>query len=356
MASARVPRRYYHEEWVTRQPHRSNPGGPPRGGPERPADDPRRNPRGGLCGGPGRSAKETQAPPGTTHGKTSGENAGKTKPDERKRPTVITVDKSGSERKWGPFSRPVAWRVGCFWEDMKGKVKVILEKDGTRTEVEVLKRFERGREYIWFKEKKPEQPHQKKPEQTRQQPEGGKEPVAVDAVEESATEDDNATVVPTAGLSEEDPEEREIREKMWLAEKVTSLEKENEELKVSLQVIETRLATQEDSARQVDERCVRLEAAITQIADFIQQQNASIESSRALMNGLVEEVKAHQDNFQKLGMIMQVHERHIVQSGTITQEMAQYINALVQENEQKNLRIASLTKEYQAQADVLRQH
>ena len=163
-------------------------------------------------------------------------------------------------------------------------------------------------------------------------------------------------MVPTTGLSEEDPEERETREKMWLAEKVTSLEKENEELKASLQAIETRLATQENLARQADERCVRLEAAITQIADFIQQQNASIESSRALMNGLVEEVKAHQDNFQKLGKVMQVHERHIVQSGTITQEMAQYINALVQENEQKNLRIASLTKEYQAQADVLRQH
>ena len=45
------------------------------------------------------------------------------------------------------------------------------------------------------------------------------------------------------GLSEEDPEEREPREKMWLSEKVTSLEKENGQPKKGLQEMETRFAT-----------------------------------------------------------------------------------------------------------------
>ena len=47
-----------------------------------------------------------------------------------------------------------------------------------------------------------------------------------------------------------------------------------------------------------------METAIAQIVDFVQQQNTTIESSRVLMNSLVEEVKTHQENFQKLGKIM----------------------------------------------------
>ena len=268
---------------------------------------------------------------------------------------IITVDKNGQERKWGPLSRANAWRAGCFCDDMKGEVDVFLEKDGTRKEVEVLRRFERGSERVWFKEKTP-QPTQQQPEAPRQQPEGGDETVAVDADEESATEDDHATVVPTTGLSEEDPEERETREKMWLAEKITSLEKENEQLKMALQEMNARLATQENTTSQVGERCARIETVTAQIVVFVQQQSTTIESSRVLMNNLVEEVKTHQENFQKLGKIIQVHQQHIVQSGAATQEMAQYINALIQENQQKSASIASLVNEYQAQTEVLRQH
>ena len=39
----------------------------------------------------------------------------------------------------------------------------------------------------------------------------------------------------------------------------------------------------------------------------------------------------------------------------MTQEMAQYVNALVNENEQKSFKVASLPKEYQVQSEVLRQ-
>ena len=153
MAFMRVPRRYYQDERETRRPRGSNPRGPPRGGPERPADDPRRNPQGGLCGGPGRSAKEPQTPPKTRHGKTNGGNHGKPKGNEKRRSVIITVDQNGQERSWGPLSRTNAWRAGCFWQEMEEKVDIFLVKDGTRKVVEVLKRFERGREYVWLKEK-----------------------------------------------------------------------------------------------------------------------------------------------------------------------------------------------------------
>ena len=47
-------------------------------------------------------------------------------------------------------------------------------------------------------------------------------------------------------MSEDDPEERETGQKTWLVEKVTSLEKENGELKGALREMETRLALQEN--------------------------------------------------------------------------------------------------------------
>ena len=97
-----------------------------------------------------------------------------------------------------------------------------------------------------------------------------------------------------------------------------------------------------------------METAIIQIAEVVQQQNAAIESSRALLSSLVEEVNTYRDNFQKVGMIMQVHEQYIVRSGVVTKEMAQYVNALIRENE-KSMRIESLVREYQVHSEILRQ-
>ena len=130
MAAIRAPRRYQHGGLETRRPRGSIPRGPLRGGPERPANDPQRKPRGGLCGGPGRSAKDPQTPPKTSREKTNGGNPRKEAQD--KRPTVITVGKNGQERMWGWLSRSTAWRVGSFWDGMKGNVDVFLEKDGKR--------------------------------------------------------------------------------------------------------------------------------------------------------------------------------------------------------------------------------
>ena len=85
--------------------------------------------------------------------------------------------------------------------------------------------------------------------------------------------------------------------------------------------------------------------AITQVAVFVQRQNATIEGSRTLMSSLVDEVNIHGDNFQKVGMITQVYEQYIVRSGVVTQEMDQYVNELIKDNEQKSLRIESLVRE-----------
>ena len=90
---------------------------------------------------------------------------------------------NGQERKWGPLSRTTARRVGRFWEDMKGKVDVFLEKVRKRRKVQVELRIEGGRKRAWFVEKTPEQP-QRRPE------EKDDETVTEEASEDSVTVED----------------------------------------------------------------------------------------------------------------------------------------------------------------------
>ena len=150
VAAMKVPPGFYHGKWETRQPHGSNPRGPLRGGPARSVNDPRRNPRGGQCGGPERSAKEPQTPSQTSQAKTNGER--KKGQAKKGRPTVVTIDENGCERKWGPLSQTSAWRAGSYWEDMDGDARVFLEKDGERKEMEVEIILKRGRPKFTFKE------------------------------------------------------------------------------------------------------------------------------------------------------------------------------------------------------------
>ena len=158
------------------------------------------------------------------------------------------MDKNGQKKRWGPLSRATAWRVGCYWDDLKGKVDVFLEKKGERKKVQIELRVQGRRRWFWFVEETPKQPRQK-PQENEDKP------VIVEEDEESATEDDPASEEQATGMSEVDAEERETERKMWLSEKVTSLEKENEQLKMALQEMNARLATQETTTRQMDERC-----------------------------------------------------------------------------------------------------
>ena len=86
--------------------------------------------------------------------------------------------------------------------------------------------------------------------------------------------DDHVTENPTAGMSEDDPEERETGQKMWLIEKVTSLEKENEELKRTIDEMATRIEGQETSKDELAERLAAMETAISKIAEHVQAQSA----------------------------------------------------------------------------------
>ena len=80
------------------------------------------------------------------------------------------------------------------------------------------------------------------------------------------------------------------------------------------------------------------------------------ESTRTSVVGVVEETKKHQEHFQEVVRVLQNHEQHILTNGVASQEMAQYVNALALDNENKKQWITSLMKESQAQAEVLRQH
>ena len=108
------------------------------------------------------------------------------------RPTVVTLDENGCERKWGPLSQTSAWRAGSYWEDMDGDARIFLEKDGVRKEMGVEMTLKRGNPKFTFKEKKSEKPQQP-PEEN---------------------DDDHITEEVVKGMSEDDPEEMETGQKM----------------------------------------------------------------------------------------------------------------------------------------------
>ena len=159
VAAIRVPR-WNQAEWGTRRPRGFEPRGPLLGGPERPADDPQRKPRGGLCGGPGRSANDTQTPHKTTSQRSTGTRMRKGANDKTH---CCHRGQRRASPNMGPLSRRSAWRAGRFWDDLDGKVKVFLVKDGRREEVGVELRIQGARQSFWFVEMKP---------QPSQQPEG----------------------------------------------------------------------------------------------------------------------------------------------------------------------------------------
>ena len=245
------------------------------------------------------------------------------------------------EKRWGPLSRITAWRAGSLWEEMTGSVKVFLEKDGQRIEVDVEKWAGKAGPRFWFKEKKPQQPPQQ---------EGGKDRSTPEQEVESETEEvDN-------GVEEVTPDQLQTERMMWLNEKATTLENENRELKRTLQEMEAKIALQENTLNGVVERCRMVETAITQIVEYTQRQDVFNESTKTSFNGLVDEVKKHQNGFREVVSILQVHAQHITMSETVSQQMAQFVDALIKDNERKNLWIGNLARETEAQNEVLQQH
>ena len=176
-----------------------------------------------------------------------------------------------------------------------------------------------------------------------------------DVVKKSTTEDDPVTEDLALGMSEDGSEERETAYKMWLSEKITSRETENVESKKALLVMEARIAFKENARRQASERRFVTEAAIRQIAEMHNTKTASSRNQEPWSKALLMKI-INRNNFQNVGIIMQIHEQYIVRSGVITQEMMQYINPPVQDNQNKNLRIGSLTKEMLVHTEIFGQH
>ena len=104
------------------------------------------------------------------------------------------------------------------------------------------------------------------------------------------------------------------------------------------------------------DRCGAAEATLARICESVQHMNTFRENATTVVNGLVGEVQKHRGFFLEVGRILQAHEEYIAKTGAASQEMAQYITALIQENQKKDLCIGSLMRETQEQTQVLRQH
>ena len=157
-------------------------------------------------------------------------------------------------------------------------------------------------------------------------------------------------------MSEADQDEVETGKKMWLSQKVTTLEKENEDLKRALQEMEAKIELQGRMITEMAQQHGAMETTIAKIAEHVQRQMSFNEGVRASFTSVSEEVKQHQNNFREVVRILQTHEEYMAKTGAASQEMAQRINALIQENENKTVRISSLMRDSQEKTQVLRQH
>ena len=146
-------------------------------------------------------------------------------------------------------------------------------------------------------------------------------------------------------MSEVDPGEEETGKKMWLSAKITSLENGNGELRKALQEMEAKIELQGRTIAEMAQRQGAIETTIAQIVEHVQRQDSFDEGVRASFTCLAENVKQHQNNFRDEVRILQTHEEHMAKTGAASQEMAQYINALIEENANKTVWISSLMRE-----------
>ena len=97
------------------------------------------------------------------------------------------------------------------------------------------------------------------------------------------------------------------------ADRVTSLEKENRELKNVIVEMTAKIGHQEAITSEIAERHASIETAITKIAEHVQGQASFNESAKRSINCLENQVETHQNNFKEVVKILRVHEQHIEQ-------------------------------------------
>ena len=118
----------------------------------------------------------------------------------------------------------------------------------------------------------------------------------------------------------------------------------------------TKIALHENTIVSVVDRFGEMEKAIAEIAGHVERQAHFNQSVSTTVSSLVEEVKMHHGNFQEVAWVLRSHDQFIAKNDAASEQMTQYINELIKDNENKSLWIGTLMREAQAQAQVLQQH
>ena len=103
-----------------------------------------------------------------------------------------------------------------------------------------------------------------------------------------------------------------------LTERVTSLEKENGELKKAVQELEAKMALQAQAIMATCERFSTIETGMMEIVQHVRQHEAFNRSVRTSIDRLKNQVQTHQDNFQQVVRIFKNHEERIAQTGVMS--------------------------------------
>ena len=88
-----------------------------------------------------------------------------------------------------------------------------------------------------------------------------------------------------------------------------------------------------------------LQNAITEIVERVKKRIVFDESTETSIAGLVQQDQKHRECFMEVVRVLQSHEKHILQNGAASQEMAQYVNVLLQDTRSQTMWIASLINE-----------
>ena len=97
---------------------------------------------------------------------------------------------------------------------------------------------------------------------------------------EEGRDDQPTHEVEVIGMQEDTPEEKRTMEMTAFADRVTSLEKENRELKNVIVEMTAKIGHQEAITSEIAERHASIETAITKIAEHVQGQASFNESAK----------------------------------------------------------------------------
>ena len=121
-------------------------------------------------------------------------------------------------------------------------------------------------------------------------------------------------------MEEVRPDDVQTEGAMWVSERITVLQNENEELKKTVQEMVAKIELQQRMIFELGGRVGEMQKAIAKIAEHVQHQNVFNQSAKTSIDEVVEEVQAHQRNFQEVAKARQNHEQHIVNSGPVAQQ------------------------------------